>query len=144
MCAYTDECEVEDQHSHITPKNPLVKVKDREFAEQAAAVVGAEVFGPRVSPLLKSIITESIQILLRERNWQVTEKPYSGRIASKGHGRRKAERAEALYEDNIEKIAAPHVMVQCDCGGSMFSHDIDCALRVAEAEAAGYKLVKVG
>ncbi len=33
---------------------------------------------------------------------------------------------------------------RCDCYGSMFSHDIDCALNIARAEAAGYRLVRIG
>lgn len=34
--------------------------------------------------------------------------------------------------------------VRCDCYGSLFSHDIDCATNLERIEAAGYKLVRIG
>lgn len=56
--------------------------------------------------------------------------------------RRAQEKAEKAIAWQAENCKAHEVMPDCDCYGSMFSHDVDCAINLDRIDKAGYKLVR--
>lgn len=63
-------------------------------------------------------------------------------VEGKDKQRRAQERAAAAIKDELAEIARTPQCPDCDCGGSIFSHDVGCAINLWCINQAGYKLVK--